>query len=189
MQVILASASPRRQELLHFLFDSFTILPANIDEAAIATEADGGATASILAAAKADAIAAQYPDALVIGCDTVVEAEGMLLGKPQDKEDARRMLHLLSKGPHRVITGVSLRLGKEKADFSEVTAITFRPLSEDEIEAYISTPEPYDKAGGYGIQEGATRFVSRMEGDFFNVVGLPVSKLYQTLLERFPQAL
>ncbi|MBQ8731809.1 MAG: septum formation protein Maf [Oscillospiraceae bacterium] len=189
MQVILASASPRRRELLRFLFDSFEIIPADVDEESIAVGAEGGQTASLLAAAKADAVAAAHPDALVIGCDTVVEAGGILLGKPRDREDARRMLQLLSSGPHRVITGVALRLDGQKADFSEVTQISFRPLSEEEIEAYIATPEPYDKAGGYGIQEGATRFVSEMEGDFFNVVGLPVTKLYQTLLERFPQAL
>ena len=180
MSYILASASPRRKELFSFISRSFEISPADIDET-IPEDIEADGAAEYLASAKAAAVAKEYPDDTVIGCDTVVIADGTVLGKPADTDDARRMLKMLSGTVHSVITGVCIISGGRKRSFSEKTLVEFYPLSDKEIEGYIATGDPMDKAGAYGIQTEGCMLVKRIDGDFFNVVGLPVSRLYREI--------
>ncbi len=176
MNVILASASPRRQELLKLIFDDFSVCPADIDE----TLPDGISTDKApvyLSEIKAKTICESNPDSLVIAADTVVISGDEILGKPVDKADAARMLKSLSGRTHRVITGCSVGKGGKIHSFSSVSFVTFYPLSDSEINDYIATGDPMDKAGAYGIQSGAAVFVEKIDGDYFNIVGLPVAKL------------
>ncbi len=182
MDLILASASPRRRELLANLGLSFAVIPAKGPEKPPAG-ADAGQTARALAEAKAREVAADHPGAVVIGADTVVEADGALLGKPRDEEDAARMLRLLSGREHRVYTGVAVIRDGTVLSRWEATRVFFRPLTDREIAAYIATGEPMDKAGAYGYQGLASLFVERIEGDYFNVVGLPLCGLGRMLDE------
>ena len=175
-EVILASRSPRRRELMKLLFDSFTVEPAVGDEM-IPAGAEAEDVSRLLAVQKCREVAAGHESALVIGCDTTVICEGQILGKPADAQDAARMLRLLSGSTHQVVSGVCISLSGREESFSVSTDVTFRPLSEAEIEAYIATGEPMDKAGAYGIQEKGGLLVSSFNGDFFNVVGLPVERL------------
>ena len=183
MNLILASASPRRRELLSALGLSFEVRPAKGEEHP-EPGLSGGETAKRLSRAKCLEIAADADEnAVVIAADTVVCLDDEILGKPADEQDAKRMLRALSGRDHRVFTGVTVaRGGRVLSDFEE-TAVHFRPLSEREIEAYIATGEPMDKAGAYGIQGRASLFVRAIEGDYFNVVGLPLCKLGQMLKE------
>ena len=183
MKFILASASPRRRELLSALGLSFEVRPAKGEEHP-EPGLSGGETAKRLSRAKCLEIAADADeDAVVIAADTVVCLDDEILGKPADEQDAGRMLRALSGRDHRVFTGVTVaRGGRVLSDYEE-TAVHFRPLSEREIEAYIATGEPIDKAGAYGIQGRASLFVRAIEGDYFNVVGLPLCKLGQMLKE------
>ena len=183
MKIILASASPRRRELLEGLGLQLTIRPALGEEHPV-PGLSGGETAKHLSRAKCLEIAADADaDAVVIAADTVVCLDDEILGKPTDEQDAGRMLRALSGRDHRVFTGVTVaRGGRVLSDYEE-TAVHFRPLSEREIEAYIATGEPMDKAGAYGIQGRASLFVRAIEGDYFNVVGLPLCKLGQMLKE------
>ena len=183
MKFILASASPRRRELLSALGLSFEVRPAKGEEHP-EPGLSGGETAKRLSRAKCLEIAADADeDAVVIAADTVVCLDDEILGKPADEQDAGRMLRALSGRDHRVFTGVTVaRGGRVLSDYEE-TAVHFRPLSEREIEAYIATGEPMDKAGAYGIQGRAALFVRAIEGDYFNVVGLPLCKLGQMLKE------
>ena len=183
MNLILASASPRRRELLSALGLSFEVRPA-LGEEHPEPGFSGGETAKRLSRAKCLEIAADADeDAVVIAADTVVCLDDEILGKPADEQDAGRMLRALSGRDHRVFTGVTVaRGGRVLSDYEE-TAVHFRPLSEREIEAYIATGEPMDKAGAYGIQGRASLFVRAIEGDYFNVVGLPLCKLGQMLKE------
>ncbi len=180
MEIILASGSPRRKELLQYVFSDFKVIPSSAEE----IYPENWETEKIpefLAAAKAGDIAKNYPDALVVGCDTVVLAEGRILGKPKDKTDAEKMLRQLSGKKHRVITGCcALRKGKSIV-FSQQTEVEFYPLTQEEITAYIQTGEPFDKAGGYGIQGHGALLVRAISGDYFNVVGLPVARLKREL--------
>ncbi len=176
MEYILASASPRRQELLKNIIDFFKILPADIEEI-LPEGISAEAAAEYLAVSKAKHISALYPSALVIGCDTAVIIGGEILGKPKDTLDAKRMLKLLSGKKHSVITGCALFCGNKSMSFSAVTQVEFYPLSEAEIEAYVQTGEPMDKAGAYGIQGEGCLLVKSINGDYFNVVGLPVAEL------------
>jgi septum formation protein len=189
--LVLASASPRRQELLRNAGIEFTVHPAHISEIPLKGES-AKSCAERLAREKASAIAREHPGELVLGADTVVVVEGEILGKPAGANDATRMLQLLSGKTHEVITGVCLtrqRGDKQSStpDFvdvrSESTLVTMGPLTESDIEAYIETAEPMDKAGAYAIQGIASRWISRIEGDYFNVVGLPVSLVYRMLRE------
>lgn len=176
MKVILASASPRRQELLGYIFDSFECIPAHIDETLpIGIAAENAA--EYLAEKKAEHIAARYPDDLVIGCDTVVIYDGRIFGKPKDKAEAREMLHELSGKIHRVVTGVSMLYKGRRSSFSDMTEVEFYPLTDAETEEYIATGSPMDKAGAYGIQDKNFLPVKRINGDYFNVVGLPAARL------------
>lgn len=183
--VILASGSPRRKELLAGLLTEFTVQVSQEDES---LPAGIGAREAVemLALKKARSVARRAAEGfaappLVIGADTVVALEGVLLGKPRDAKDAARMLRLLSGQTHEVCTGVALCRGERERSFVEVTRVMFAPLDEAEIAWYLSTKEPFDKAGAYGIQGYASRFIKGIEGDYFNVMGLPLRALYENL--------
>ncbi len=180
MKLILASASPRRRELLGHLGLPFDVIPATGPETPPAG-ADAGQTALALSRAKAREVADKYPDAVVIGADTVVELDGDILGKPRDQADAKRMLRLLSGREHRVYTGVTVIAGERAESAWERTRVFFRPMTEHEIAAYVATGEPMDKAGAYGYQGRAGLYVEKIEGDYFNVVGLPLCRLGRML--------
>jgi nucleoside triphosphate pyrophosphatase len=182
MRLILASASPRRAELLRAAGIEVDVRPADVDESVGAGETPD-AYASRVALAKARAVSQQVPDQFVLGADTVVVVDDHVLGKPADSADARRMLRLLSGRPHVVMTAVVLirssEMRREILDARiERTTVEFAPLTNEEIEWYAATTEPMDKAGGYAIQGLASRFVTRIEGSYSNVVGLPVSLVY-----------
>lgn len=176
MKVVLGSASPRREELLKKITPEFDICPANVDETL--PEDIGPEFAPIfLAATKSDALTARFPDSLVITADTVVVCDGVILGKPHDEKDAKRMLTALSGKEHKVITGCCLALGENSTTFQEETLVRFFPLSEEEIDRYVAGGEPMDKAGAYAIQGEGALFVEGIDGDFYNVIGLPIARL------------
>ena len=182
-KIILASASPRRQELLKYIIPEFEVKPADIDETLpedVLTEK----AAEFLAVQKAKHTAKLYPECVVIGSDTVVIIDSKILGKPADKTDAERMLKLLSGRTHKVVTGVCIARGEKTDSFSCETKVTFYPLSQEEIRDYIATGEPMDKAVAYGIQGYGSVLTEGIEGDFFNVMGLPVAMLKRRL-EKF----
>ncbi len=185
MNVILASQSPRRKELLGLFPFPFTVEVADIDETMDpkASPFDEVARVSRL---KALAVP-RGPEDVVIAADTIVVCESQVLGKPTDRDDAFRMLQLLSGRDHQVMTGMTVLHGQECVSCTEVTDIHFRSLSDREILSYIATGEPMDKAGSYGIQGGAALFAEKIVGDYFNVVGLPVCKLGQLLRQTVPQ--
>ena len=180
MQVVLASQSPRRQELLKLIFSDFKVCPADVDES-LPDSINTDFAAEYLAVKKAQVVAKDHGDCLVIGADTVVLCDDKILGKPENEGDAAAMLRSLSGRRHRVITGCALFLGGRHLSFSECTEVEFLPLSDTEIEQYVSSGEPMDKAGAYGIQGGASLFVKGIDGDYFNVVGLPVAALNQNV--------
>jgi septum formation protein len=186
--LILASASPRRQELLRNAGIQFIVEATDIPEMPEPGEAPKNFVER-LACAKARAIATRHPDHFVLGADTTVVAGGEILNKPADSRDAARMLRLLSGHTHEVITGVCLigpsgRKPRAEVVHSETTAVTFLPLGDAEIDSYVSTGEPMDKAGAYGIQGVASRWIPKIAGDYFNVVGLPVALVYRMLREQ-----
>ncbi len=176
-RVVLASASPRRAELLGRLGITPEIRPADVDETVRPGEDPAGYVAR-LAAAKATAIAGDVgPDALVVAADTTVVLDGEILGKPVDDADARRLLRRLAGTRHDVLTGLHLVVAGRAGGAVESTAVWFRPLADREIDAYVATGAPLDKAGGYGIQDAGGAFVERVEGSDTNVIGLPLSRL------------
>ena len=179
MSIILASASPRRKELLGLFGSPFEIRIADIDEAMDPQKAPFDEVARV-SRLKAQAVPRKDDDT-VIAADTIVVCEGRVLGKPKSKEEAVRMLYLLSGRDHQVMTGVTVLKGEICETFTEVTDLHFRELSQKEIEAYVATGEPMDKAGGYGIQGRFAAHIDRIEGDYFNVVGLPLAYVYQVL--------
>ena len=181
MELVLASQSPRRKELLTLLGYPFRVQVASVDE--IMEDLPIEQAVARLSYRKAAAIGADA-DQIVIGADTVVVLDGKVLGKPRDAADAVRMLQSLSGKTHQVMTGVCVLKGERVLTHTEVTEVTFRPLSDWEIRNYVATKEPMDKAGAYGIQGGAARFVEGIRGDYFNVVGLPVCRL-GLMLEKF----
>jgi septum formation protein len=187
MPIVLASASPRRQELLKNAGISFVVRPANIVEVQLAGE--GAAFfAERMARDKARAIRVSAPESVVLGADTIVVARDQVLGKPADAADAVRMLRLLSNRQHFVITGVCL-IGADYEDIrSEKTAVHFSALTDAEIRDYVATGEPMDKAGAYAIQGRASRWISKIEGDYDNVVGLPVDLVWRMLREHGVEA-
>jgi septum formation protein len=187
--LILASASPRRHELLRNAGIDFISHPVLIPEVAQPGE-EPHAFAERLAREKALAAAGHEPGDFILGADTVVAVDGQILGKPRDQADAARMLRLLAGRSHRVITGVCLKVPEnQKADAfppdvrSQTTLVTMDSLSNAEIRSYVSTGEPMDKAGAYAIQGMASRWIPRIEGDYFNVVGLPVALVWRMLRE------
>jgi septum formation protein len=181
-RLILASASPRRAKLLRNAGITFEVDAANIHEAPLSGEAPLQ-YAQRLARDKAQVVLARHPGAVVLGADTVVVVDAHLLEKPANGEDAARMLRLLSGRTHQVITGVCLAASGLERSEAEVTQVSFTTMSESEIAGYIATGEPMDKAGAYGIQGMASRWVERVEGCYFNVVGLPVARVYKMLRE------
>ena len=218
--LVLASASPRRQELLRNAGISFTVQPADVDETPLAGEAPREC-AERLAREKALAVWRKRPQDVVLGADTIVVVNGAMLGKPTDADDATRMLRMLSGRVHEVITGVAVVTGSKSPPLatparsgapapvasgqlpvagknkptdekhglitaSETTRVTMSELSEDEIRDYIATGEPMDKAGAYAIQGMASRWIPRIEGDYSNVVGLPVALVWRMLTNQEP---
>ena len=200
MALVLASASPRRQELLRSAGIAITVQPTNIPETPLEGE-NPKVFAERLAREKAWAIFKQRPNEFVLGADTIVVVDGQILGKPANAADAERMLRLLSGRWHEVTTGVCLMgprlaaspdegtVGTPKHDSalgdtrSETTRVTMSAFSDEEIQAYVATGEPMDKAGAYAIQGMASRWIPRIEGDYSNVVGLPVALVYKMLRE------
>jgi len=185
MNLILASASPRRKELLGLFRIPFEIRVADIDETMDFTKPpfDEVARVSGLKAAATPRTASD----VVVAADTIVVCEGRVLGKPHSEAEAASMLRLLSGRDHQVMTGVTVICGENVQTFTEVTDIHFRELSDREINAYVATGEPMDKAGAYGIQGGAALFCTHMVGDYYNVMGLPVCALGQALARLAPQ--
>ena len=182
MKIVLASISPRRKELLSLLIKDFLVHPANADESLPENIAPTTAVEN-LAKLKSENVSILYPEDLIIGSDTVVELNGVILGKPTDFNDAVRMLTMLSGKTHNVHTGVALTKNGETKSFVSTTKVTFCELSPQEIKDYVNTKDPFDKAGGYGIQGFGARFVKSIEGDYYTVMGLPVNMLYRKLEE------
>lgn len=180
MKIILASKSPRRRELLKRIVPEFTVADANIVET---LEDSLSPEEKIMQLSQRKAEAIKEKDALIIAADTAVFSQGKILGKPKDKEDAYNMLKMLSGKTHFVITAYTVKNSEKKVTKAVKTFVTFRELSEEEISEYIKSEEPFDKAGAYGIQGAAAKFISGIEGDYFSVVGLPVCSLCQTLKE------
>lgn len=181
--IILASASPRRRELMEkYISKEFKVIPANTAEST-PDSIPAEEVAEYLAVQKAQAVCAENPYDDVIGADTVVLLDGKILGKPRNINHAREMLSMLSGRIHTVITGVCVCTRGKVQSFSEQTRVEFYPLTENEIEKYIKTGDPMDKAGAYGIQSEGCLLVKGINGDFFNVVGLPVARLSRVLKE------
>jgi septum formation protein len=179
-RIILASASPRRRELLGQIGVDFTVITADVDETPLPGEEHIAYTLR-LAEAKARAVLVQHPEAIVIGADTTVVVDGELLGKPRNAEDAARMLRLLSNRAHQVTTGIAVLTSDATQVAAETTDVYFSAMTEDEIASYIATGDPMDKAGAYGIQGRAAQWIPRIEGDYNNVVGLPLARLASLL--------
>lgn len=184
MNLILASASPRRKELLGLFHVPFTIRVADIDETMDPNLVPADEVGRV-SRMKALAVRREADD-VVIAADTIVVCEGRVLGKPHSPEEAIQTLKLLSGRDHQVMTGVTVVRGEEVQTFTEVTDLHFRELTDKEIHAYVATGEPMDKAGSYGIQGGAALFCSHMVGDYYNVMGLPVCRLGETLRNMAP---
>lgn len=183
-KIILASASPRRRELLEQGGIPFTVIPSQAEEK-ITTEQPGQAVEELSYLKCSDIYEKSLGDVLVIGADTVVASEGKILGKPSSQKDAVKMLQSLQGRKHEVYTGVTImaREGNEnrKKTFHEKTKVVFYPMSDEEIRSYVNTGEPMDKAGAYGIQGKSAVFIKEISGDYNNVVGLPLARLYQEL--------
>ena len=180
-KIVLASASPRRKELIATICENVEIRPAECDEA---LPAGIGAKEAVEYLSKIKNEAARKCGAaeeIVISADTVVSVNNIILGKPIDKDDARRMINLLSGKTHQVYTGVTISKGEKSITFSEKTDVIFYELTNEETEEYISSSEPYDKAGSYGIQGKAGLLVKGINGDYYNVVGLPIARLSREL--------
>ena len=193
MKVILASASPRRRELLTQIGIDFEVQVSEVEERITTTVPCE--VVQELSRQKAEAVMAMRKEegvrALVIGADTVVACGGEILGKPRDAEDAMRMLRMLSGRSHEVYTGVTFVYdeGREIYSFYECTKVHFAPMTEAEIEEYVTTGDPMDKAGAYGIQGFCARYITGIEGDYNNVVGLPVGRVYQELKNIFKNSI
>ncbi|MBC8232041.1 septum formation inhibitor Maf [bacterium] len=181
-RLILASASPRREQLLNQVGLDFEVIPSNFDESRVCTS-NPTESAQQAAIAKAIAVAKKLSEGIVIGADTIVVSAGEVMGKPKDQSDAVKMLKQLSGKKHEVITGVALVNARDNREYvwSEATSVWFRKLSDIEIKEYVESRHPMDKAGAYGIQGRAAAFVEKIEGCYFNVVGLPLASLVAKL--------
>lgn len=191
MKLILASGSARRRDIMELMGYDFTVETSHASEDIPLCAA--GQYVEALAAVKAGAVFEKHRSDCVVGCDTVVFADDGIIGKPRDREDAFRILSLLSGRTHTVFTGVCVLAPGSKQVFHDETEVLFRPLCAREIENYIDTGEPFDKAGAYGIQGPGCFLVDRLDGNYFNVIGLPAPKLYEALsrvgiLPRFMRA-
>ncbi len=181
MDIILASGSPRRKELLTQLGLSFQVLVSDADETVDKSPPPADQVA-LISRRKAEAVAYKAgPDALVIAADTIVALDGQVMGKPHSREEAFQMLSLIQGKTHQVYTGLTLQRGQQTQTHVECTAVTFRPMSWAEIKAYVASGEPMDKAGAYGIQGLGGVFVEGIQGDYFNVMGLPICQLGMAL--------
>ncbi|MGN8646535.1 Maf family protein [Gracilibacillus sp. HCP3S3_G5_1] len=180
MHLILASSSPRRQELLQQVHISYTIRKPNVDESQI-TETNPEEKVKQLAMLKGRQVPIQDKDEVILSADTVVSFQQNIFEKPADKQAAYKMIEAMSGKKHEVFTGVMLRSAEKEVVFVESTTVEFWPLTEEEIISYIETDEPYDKAGGYGIQNVGAMFVKGIVGDYYNVVGLPISRVVREL--------
>ncbi len=194
MKLILASKSPRRSEILQNLGLAFEVVTAETDESS--TQTDPYLLVEELSARKGEAVKAlllsqgyDLSNAVILASDTVVAVDGEILGKPQDAKDAERMLRLLSGRSHEVVSGVCLLSGDRSGVSHEITRVTFDPLDDDTIHRYVARTNPYDKAGAYAIQGEASCFIRGIEGDYFNVVGLPVHRLSVLYREIFQENL
>lgn len=184
-KVILASKSPRRQELLKSLELDFSIKVRSIDES-FPSALDANKVAEYIAIKKSEAFNDLAEDELLLTSDTVVKVGDQILGKAESVEEAAEMLSLISGKSHEVMTGVCLKTKAKTISFSETTIVHFKQLSKAEIDHYITTYQPFDKAGAYGIQEWIGMIgITKIEGDYYNVMGLPLQKLYTVLLESF----
>ncbi len=181
--IILASASPRRKHLLEQAGIDFRVMPSDVDETAVCA-ATPETYVKVLSRAKADAISIKYPDNWVIGADSVVAIDNVILNKPESRADAGRMLQILSGRTHRVLTGYSIVCRDCNHYYTdvEITEVTFKELNPGEIDWYLDTPEPYDKAGAYAIQGIGAFMVRRINGSYTNVVGLPISEILDHLM-------
>lgn len=179
-KIILASASPRRKELMELAGYDFEVICADIFEV-VPEEAMPQEVVMSLALQKAQAVAAEHKEAVVIGSDTVVALDGKILGKPHSEQEACEMLRSLSGRTHKVFTGVAIVCGGKVKNFFDETDVEFYSLGDDEIKKYVATGEPTDKAGAYGIQGKGSVLVKRINGDFFSVMGLPIAKLYREM--------
>jgi len=185
MQLILASASPRRKELMGLYKVPFLIRAADIDET---MDPDAAPFDEVGRVSRLKALATlREKDDVVVAADTIVVCEGKVLGKPHSEEEAKQMLSMLSGRDHQVMTGCTVLRGENSETFTEVTDIHFRELSQKEIDRYVASGEPMDKAGSYGIQGGAALFCTHMVGDYYNVMGLPVCALGLTLRRMAPE--
>ena len=182
MDIILASASPRRRELLAHIYKDYQVRPADIDET-VPQGTPPQEMGELLAKQKTQHVQLSYPDDLIIGADTIVVVDGKVLGKPADAEDARRMLTMLQGREHKVYTGVSMRFAEKSYSFTQCTSVWFYPMTQQEITEYIETGEPFNKAGAYAVQGIGSLFVEKIEGDYFNVVGLPIARLKRELVK------
>ena len=179
-KIVLASASPRRKELFELAGLSFDIVPSQVEE--VITREKPWEVVMELASQKAwDVWKQTGGKQIIVGADTVVAYDGKILGKPEDKEDAARMLSMLSGNTHQVYTGVSVIYKEKEWNFYEETKVQFYPLNQNEIQTYIQTGEPMDKAGAYGIQGKAAPFIKSIEGDYYNVVGFPIGRFLQEM--------
>lgn len=176
MKVILASASPRRKELFKRLYNEFEIVPADIDET-LPDDIGIEFAPMFLAATKADFIAEKYPEDLIIAADTVVICDGNLYGKPKDEAEAKEMLTSLSGKTHKVITGCCISIGENTTCFCEESYVSFFKLKNQEIDEYIASGEAMGKAGAYAIQGLGALLVEKIDGDYNNIVGLPIARL------------
>ena len=180
MKLILASQSPRRRQLLSLLNIPFDIAPADIEET-INEDKPLREEIEKLSFLKANAVFKDNKDAVVIGSDTIVTLDNKVLGKPEDKEDAKRMLRLLQNNKHVVITAVTIISSKMSETFSVVSDVYFYPLSEEEIDKYLENDEGYDKAGAYAIQGLGSKFIKKIDGDFYAIMGFPIGEVYHRL--------
>lgn len=179
-KIVLASASPRRQELLKDIVGDFSVIPSNADET-VPENMSVNDIPQYLSLLKARDIAKTQKDAVVIGSDTIVVIDDKVLGKPRDEQDAYTMLKLLSGRKHKVMTGCALVCNDREVSFTETTEVEFFELSDKEIESYIRSKDPFDKAGAYGIQSQGKTLVKSIYGDYYSVVGLPVGRLKREL--------
>ncbi|MGP4073985.1 Maf family protein [Piscibacillus sp. B03] len=179
-KLILGSSSPRRQELLQQVHIPYTIRKPNVDELQI-TEKDPYKKVAQLAKLKGKNIEIQNSDEIILSADTVVSFQNRIFEKPKDKEEAFKMISDLSGNIHDVYSGFTIRSAEHEETFVEKTVVEFWPLSTQEIEWYVSTSDPYDKAGAYGIQSIGAMFVKQIKGDYYNVVGLPISRVVREL--------
>ena len=188
--LVLASQSPRRRHLLEQIGLSFVVMPSHVQEV-VPTGIMPASIVEDLACQKAEAVSEDFPDALTLAADTIVVLDGDILGKPVDAAHAQRLLRRLSGRTHTVFTGLALAhpATNRQVPVHEATEVTFAELSDEEIAAYVATGAPLDKAGAYGIQDFGAVFVTRIEGDFYNVMGLPLYRFYQLLHTEFSDLL